>query len=713
MEDFFARKFREAGVSLNESQKKAVLHTEGPLLLLASPGSGKTTTTIMRIGFLIEEKGVLPARIKAVTFSRSSALDMKERFRRFFPNQQENAVDFSTIHSLAFEVVRDYFYKKKISYQIIEGNADPNLNKKMILRNLFQQFNHDHISEDQLDELMTYSSFIKNKLVPADKWSSVKTDVPAAKEIFQEYERYKRSAAAFLMVDFDDMLTFANEAFEKDAALLRKYQHRYDYVLTDESQDTSMVQHSLIEKLVRPHQNLYVVADDDQSIYGWRAAEPEYLLNFKKVYPNAEILMMEQNYRSSKNIVEAANQFIKQNKHRYNKNMFTDNSPSNAIVIKRFEQYEHQLKYLIDEMTQANQINDVAILFRNNSSVIGLANALDRARIPFYIKDHDIRFFSHWIVKDIINFMRLSFNDKRVDIFEQIYTKLVVFVKKEEMSDLKKFHHTVSVFEHLGRHTDNSYRAKLFQECKLNFAMMKEIPPLQAIKVIRNQLGYDKALENMAKKLKFNKDNLMTILHTLENIADGLSSLEEFAARLKSLESLIQASKFNKGKDVVTLSTFHSSKGLEFRTVYMIDLIQGIIPADEDLEDDFLMEEAVRLFYVGMTRAEDKLELLSYKKHFGVLVEPSQFMRDVKRIMTPPDQLIKKKVRTEPAKNEVPINPNAIKTKTELKKGLLVKHRVFGSGSILQMDDEFIQIQFTTGMKKLSLKTCLEMGLLE
>jgi len=314
MEQFFARMKKDAGVALNDIQMKAVLHTQGALLLLASPGSGKTTTVIMRIGYLIEAKGVNPSRIKAVTFSRASAADMKERFKRFFP--QLPSVDFSTIHSFAFEVVREHFRRTNTDYLIIEGETDagrglPQLYKKGILRELYKSVVGSSITEDQMEELTTYISLIKNKMLPAEKWAQVQCEVPQAERILHEYEAYKRSAHDKLLVDFDDMLTLGNEVLEGEPAILRKYQQRYDYLLTDESQDTSLVQHAIVEKLVRRHGNLCVVADDDQSIYSWRGAEPTYLLDFKSVYPDALILYMEQNYRSSKDIVNTANQFIK------------------------------------------------------------------------------------------------------------------------------------------------------------------------------------------------------------------------------------------------------------------------------------------------------------------------------------------------------------------------------------------------------------------
>jgi DNA helicase-2/ATP-dependent DNA helicase PcrA len=717
MEDFFARNKNEIGVSLNEVQKRAVLQTEGPLLLLASPGSGKTTTIIMRIGYLIEEKGVNPSKIKAVTFSRASANDMKERFQRYFPHLPP--VDFSTIHSFAYEVVKDHFRKTRTYYQIIEGDLDieeqdklgsndPPLHKKLILRNLFKTIVGENITDDQMDELITYISFIKNKMIPSERWSTVKVDVPEAERILREYEEFKRSGHSKLLVDFDDMLTLGEKVLEEDREILRKVQDRFDYLLTDESQDTSMVQHAIIEKLVRKHGNLCVVADDDQSIYSWRGAEPSYLLNFKQVYPQAMTLYMEQNYRSTPDIVNVANPFIKRNKHRYNKNMFTENPPYKPIKIKSFADYRYQAKYLVQEIRGIKDLSEVAILYRNNSSSITLMNEFDRAGIPFYMKDADNRFFSHWVVEDVLNFMRMTFTDKRPDIFEKIHLKMNGYISKQQMAAVKAIDNNESVFDNLAKYVPlQDYQVKLLQACKETFLQMKGMPPLHAIRVIRDRLGYEKALEKMCERLGFRKEYLIGILNTLEEIAVGLETMEEFASRLHHLGSVLKASKSRKGQNAVTFSTFHSSKGLEFERVYMIDLIEGIIPSSEDLKRVELVEEATRLFYVGMTRAKKHLELIAYRERDGEKVGESQFVANVRMIMNPPMEKEKK------GGASAQHNPNAIKNKVELRPGGFVRHRVFGRGEIVQLSEETIEIRVKAGLKRLSVKTCLEMGLLE
>ncbi|KGT39562.1 helicase UvrD [Heyndrickxia coagulans P38] len=715
-QDFFTRKKEESGIVVNAVQQEAVKQTEGPLLLLASPGSGKTTTVIMRIGYLIEEKGVAPARIKAITFSRAAAADMKDRFQKLFPNLPP--VDFSTIHSLAFELVRVFFRRTNVPFLLIEGEAGP-YHKKKILRDVYKAINGERITEDQLEELQTYISYIKNKMIPPAKWGKIATGVPEAARILKEYEAFKKQGTGQLLLDFDDMLIYANEILRRDPDLLRMYQGRYDYVLTDESQDTSMVQHAIVEKLVRRHRNLCVVADDDQSIYSWRGAEPSYLLNFKKVYPDAKILFMEQNYRSSQEVVTAANQFIKRNKHRYDKNMFTENPPAGPIRFVRLPDYKYQAKYLAQNIVVSENFSEIAVLYRNNMSSIALINEFDREGIPFYLKDTDNRFFSHWVVQDILNVMRLTFTDKRADILAQVHSKLDGYITKQQMEAVKGIHNNQSVFDNLVRYANlKDYQVQKVRKVKETLREMRGMPPLDAIQVIRDRLGYEKALENMCKKFGFRKEYLIGVLNTLEDIADTLVTMEEFAARLKHLAHILKTAKGNKGRHAVTLSTFHSSKGLEFEKVYMIDLVDGIIPGNDEKEDDLLMEESVRLFYVAMTRAKKSLEMVSYEKRNGSRAMDSPFVAAVKGIVNNVEKAEKTKpdlevVRIGKKTVSIPQNPNAIKDASAFVAGKKIQHRVFGHGEIVDIDGDTLAIRFEKRTIKLSALTCIEKGLLE
>lgn len=705
MTDFFERKKQQLGVELNKIQRKAVERTEGPLLLLACPGSGKTTTMIMRTGYLIEEKGVAPYRIKAITFSKASAVDMRERFTRFFPELPP--VDFSTIHSLAFRITREYLADS--SYMMIEGNETNGLHKKRLLKEMYQTEMDEPATEDQLDELMSFISFVKNKMLPRERWSSLKEPFSGAAEILKTYEAFKENHDTRL-VDFDDMLTLANEALENDRTLLAKYQSKWDYIMTDESQDTSMVQHSIVEKLVARHQNLCVVADDDQSIYTWRAAEPTYLLKFKDVYPDAYIMKMERNYRSSGTIVSASNLFIKANKKRHDKNMFTKQPAGPPIVLKRLASDDAQLKYLMKQLTELDHFGDVAILYRNNSSSTLLMSELDRLGIPFYMKDADNRFFSHWIVEDMLNFMRFSLKPERVDIYSKIASKTNAYWSGSQLRFMSRMKaESTHALDEIPRHvTMKDYQLKIVGEQKKWFEAMRTMKPLKVIRTIRAELGYDQMLASRAEKFGMRLKYLSQILVTLEQIAEPLTTMIEFAKRLKELETVTQQAKTEKTDEMLTLSTFHSAKGLEFERVYMIDLVEGVIPTEEDAEKPGTLEEARRLFYVGMTRAKSHLELISYGSG-------SRFIDEVNEIILPEKTRTapKRTIASTPVKVKVPDNPNAVDDQEFLIEGAKVRHRVFGIGEIVDRDHERISIQFAKERKDLMIDICLSYKLLE
>lgn len=725
--EFFERMEKQTSIRLNNVQKQAVLHTDGPLLLLASPGSGKTTTLNMKIGYLLLEKKVKADKIMAITFSKASAQDMSERFDRFFSGLTNEKVHFSTIHSFAFQVVREWLRKNRKDFQLIEGNISeeelkkgwdgPNvpLHKKFILKKLYEDMNGAQISEDEMDELMSYISFVKNRMVEGKKLDRVSVDVKNAASIYQAYEQFKKKDPDRLLLDFDDMLTYGHQILLDDAEILTKYQQQFEYLLTDESQDNSLVQHEIVELLAKPQNNLCVVADDDQSIFMWRGSDVTKLLQFEKTYANATVMTMSQNYRSSQDIVKASNQFIKRNKNRYTKEMFTENAASQPIEIKNMRNYEEQLDYVTEEIKKSRGAEEIAVLYRNNSSAVPLADKLNKAGIDFYMKDIDAKFFKHWIVEDMLNFMRFSYNDRRVDILERIHTKFNAYISKKQIFFLRKNHKQGSVFDTLSGTDLPDYQHKNIQQAKKRFKDINSMQPDKAIRTIRENLGYDRAITKMAEKFGFNLEHLMGILDTLEKIAEGLGSLKRFADRLKELEKLIQTSKYNKNKSPLTLTTFHSAKGLEYDKVYMIDLINGIIPSKDDMEtyrnqETGPMEEAVRLFYVGMTRARNSLELLTYNYKGNERVTESIFVMNVRRIVQPAGEgtTVRKRKRPTPDLSD----ENLLRL-DEMELGKAVIHRKFGPGVIKEYGGDQIGILFEeAGYKELLLEVCLENGLL-
>jgi len=545
-------------------------------------------------------------------------------------------------------------------------------------------------------------------MIPQTKWKDEELPNPEAVKITIQYEAIKTQNPAHLWLDFDDLLVLAYEALSHDENIMVSFSNLYDYVLTDESQDTSRIQHAIVEKLVTRHQNLCVVADDDQTIYSWRAADPSYLLKFKDTYPEAKILKMEQNYRSSSSIVSVANQFIKRNKSRYKKEMFTENGPSQDVVLKQLHDDQAQMRYVIYGLLDLKETGSAAILFRNNASAILYISELERRGIPFYMKDVDQRFFSHWVVEDILNFMRLSFNLERKDIFLKIARKFNLYLSNDQIRKFERVEDTGNVFQLLSRHVPlKDYQVQSLQNYANVYEKMKTSRPKSVIRLIKEQLGYEQVLNSRAEKFGFRIEVLMDMIRTLEQIAEPFTTMEAFAKRLKELDELTQKAKKTKDPNAVTLSTFHSAKGLEFDHVYMIDCHNGTIPSDEDQRDNEKLEEARRLFYVGMTRARKHLELLTYAEKDGKEKVESRFISEVRGI------LLKNAKQLATLKEQSVLeNPNIIRKVSDMKVGQEIVHKKFGVGHIVQIKPDRLVLQFDETSKELVTQTILDNGLI-
>ena len=377
-----------------------------------------------------------------------------------------------------------------------------------------------------------------------------------------------------------------------------------------------------------------MVGDDDQSIFGFRAAEPKYLLEFPQVYDLAEILRMEQNFRSTPEIVTISRDFIRSNKMRYDKAMVTKNATGETIQVEIFKGNKEQNEFILGELIN-NGVARSAVLYRNNLSVISLADELDRGGVPFYIRESSKeRFFSHWVVEDIKNFLRFSYSDQSIAVLEKIKTKFEPYISKTQMEYLKSIRIDRSIFDILSEQLESKSRRSGYLTLKEQFKFLNKLSPGKAIGYIRKDLGYDRVIERICKSLGFSKEYLTTLLNILETIAAREATLLGFANRLSYLEEQIKTSYRNKGTKAVTLSTIHSAKGLEWERVYIIDLVQGNIPDLGAVENAAkhkmeAIEEERRLFYVAMTRAQKHLTLCTMKKYQKQTVAISQFVQEV------------------------------------------------------------------------------------
>ncbi len=613
-------------MKLSREQFSALRHFEGPALVLAVPGAGKTTVLLNRTLNLIEQHGVSPHHILSITFSKAAATDMERRFRQA---EKPFPVHFSTIHGLAYQLLRDYGKKVRQNYTLIE-NGTNSVNKYSILRDICRSINQEFINEERLENLIGEIGYVKNSLTDPNSFEAAKrSSMENFARIFNRYETFKREHH---YIDFDDMLTMSLKILETEPDILSHYRSLYHFIQVDEGQDTSKVQVEIIRKLANPKDNLFVVADDDQSIYGFRGAYPQWLLEFKTLYPKAEIFFMQQNYRSSENIVQALNTFIEKNKKRYRKTLSTERATESPIHVVKVKDPEKQYEYLWKDLKR-NSEHSSAILYRNNISAIGLIDFLDYHGVPFYLRDLKVKFFQHWMLYDIFKFLRFAHNPTDFDSFADIFYKMKGYISRKQINYAAKLSSTMEVLDRiLDFPAIPYYYIPALNELKYDFKRLTRLKPYDAIEFIEYNLEYGKYLHENSVKNGTTYAALETILFYLKEIAKKSTSIDDFSSRLGYLKDKLKEP--NTDPNAVTLSTIHGAKGLEFDNVYLIDLIDGTFPATSSIDELALrrpdaMEEERRLFYVGMSRAKTKLTLITPIGGGSERREPSRFISEI------------------------------------------------------------------------------------
>ncbi|MGO1651575.1 ATP-dependent helicase [Senegalia sp. (in: firmicutes)] len=685
---FFDKLSNNFGIKLNSRQKQAVEHKNGPALVLAVPGAGKTTVLISRTANLILNYNINPQSILSVTFSKASALDMKTRFSKVFGNELARNVRFSTIHSFSYSVIKYYSKINNKKYILIEGKNSP-VNKIVLLKKLYMELNNSLPSEEKLDELLNAVGFVKNMLLKEEEFCKYKKlNINNFKKIYAKYESFKKQNN---YIDFDDMLSLTIYILENNPLILSNLKDRYQYIQIDEGQDTSRAQHKIIRLLSEPRNNIFIVADDDQSIYGFRGAYPEYLLDFEKIYTNAKKFFMEQNYRSSNNIVDTSNKFITNNTIRYTKNLYTENPDDLPVTIVKFKDEKKQYEYLFEKLK--NNYSNSAILFRNNISTIAIVDGLLKNNIGFFIRDTKLNFFNHWIVRDISSFIKLSYDDTDINNFEKIYYKINGYISKKQINFIKGKDSNKSVFNRLLEFDDlKSYQKSNIKRIRDKFQSLKKLKSNIALDIILYDLEYDEFLRKNSKRYGQSYESIKIIISTLKLISEGLINPALLLDRLDYIKkSLYDNREYSEEK--LRLSTFHSAKGLEFEKVFMVDLIDNEFPTSTSIDEYEMgnknpLEEERRLFYVGMTRAKKDLKLITYKSRDGEEVYKSRFIEELEKILS---------------NDSMGINS-----------GDKIIHKSFGRGTILDVDRDILTIKFESfGKKKVSLSLSMENNLLE
>jgi len=681
-------------LTLSPIQYEAVTALEGPTALISAPGSGKTTVTVIRLANLIVKGGADPKRVLALTFSKAAARDMDRRFQELFPTLA-GRLKFSTIHSLAFSIIKD----GGGSYQFLD--KPDTLSKRQVIGGLYLEAFGEYMADFEYEEMAGKIGLLKNLLImPRDTATIAKYVEEDLDKFIQIYEAYELFKEARGFLDFDDILTLGLKILQENHGLRKHYQDYFTHVQVDEAQDISTAQWEIIKLLALPQNHLFLVGDDDQSIYGFRGADSTIFLKFKAI-PNARVIAMNENYRSSQNIVQMASTFIQANTMRHPKEIVTSNPKALEPVFAIFQRESEQFEYLAQKIQEAN--GTVAVLYRQNISVMGLLPHLD---VPYELHEERLGFFTHPVLRDIQAFFQLALDPFHEGAFKRLAKLLYLpaITVREVVSQGE-----LPYLRYLGTRVrfQKAFQKSKAQEFVKHFPKLSQLPPQRGLSYLLMTLGYE---EYLFKKgfLKEEKGQpqytqAKAVLETLRTLSKSYEHPEPFLAALSQKPTSTKGAK-------VQLMTFHSSKGLEFDTVFLMDCMNGITPSSplETLELAEYEEER-RLFYVAMTRARHQLEILGSANRYAMNFSRSDFFKEAKAAAKVPETLLETKI----LKAHSPLLKNPDAEYADYRAGNFVTHQRFGTGRILEREGEIATISFADETRRISLRITLEKGVLQ
>ena len=593
------------GQKLNNEQLMAVRTIEGPVLLLAVPGSGKTTVLVNRLGYMLSVKGIAPENILTLTYTVAATRDMARRFETLFGKEMAQGLEFRTINGICAKIISHY--GRLIGKKSFDLITDEKVSGK-ILTDLYVKVCREYPTESDIKNIRTLITYCKNMMLTEKEIRKRGEDEGI--ELWDMYDKYNAELKARSLMDYDDQMIYAYRMLRSSPDLLGYYRDLYRYICVDEAQDTSKIQHMIISLLAGENGNLFMVGDEDQSIYGFRAAYPEALLNFEKEHRGAKVLVMDQNYRSNAKIVKLADMFIQKNFNRHEKHMRATRDAAADISYVTLETRRGQYKYLF-EMTKGLD-TETAVLYRDNESILPLVDMLDREDMPYRIKSADMAFFTHRIVVDVVNILKFALNPMDPELFMKIYFKFQTYLRKpdaEQMCQMADYKH-YGILDAVEDIEVNKNTLSNVRSLRTHFRNMAADSPAKAINRINKYMGYGDYLRD--NNMDDNK------LFILEMLAQNEATIQGFLDRLEELRTII-TEKENDYSAKLILSTVHSSKGLEYSNVILIDVINGVFPSKmiknfktalPSEKRDY--EEERRIFYVGMTRAKDKLTIFKY-----------------------------------------------------------------------------------------------------
>ena len=661
--------------TFNREQEEAITHKGGPLMVLAGPGSGKTLVITYRVKWLIENAGVHPSNILVITFTRAAAEEMKKRFF-MFDGMANTPVTFGTFHSVFFMILR-YAYRYTAA-NIIREDV-----KRRYIKEMTENMEFEIEDENEfLSGIINEISYVKGEMMSLSYYHSNNCSDELFAQIYEGYEKRLREEN---LIDFDDMLVFCYELLKEREDIRTLWQNKFQHILIDEFQDINKVQYEIIRMLAGKGDHLFIVGDDDQSIYRFRGARPEIMLGFEKDYPEAKKVILNTNYRCSEEIVEGAEHLISHNTKRFPKNMQAARGSKVPITFRNLkdagEECTDILKGIRFYYKKGIPLEDMAVIFRTNTQPRLLVGRLMEYNIPFQMRDVIPNIFDHWIARNILTYIKLAMGNRDRKLFLQVMNRPKRYISRsmitEPQVDLKKLKQQTFGKKWLYEKID---------KLEMDLYLLRKMEPYDAIQYIRNGIGYEDYMNEYAQFRRMNPDDLEEVLNQIQESAKEYHSFEEWFAYIESYgeELRKQMEAGRQQKSGVTLTTMHSSKGLEYEVVFVMDINEGVTPHKKAVKEADLEEER-RLFYVAVTRAKTYLFLYSVKELYQKDAQISRYMGELRY------------------------------DKKEFQKGKRVIHKNIGKGTVLELKEDKIKIKFDNSKKPrlFSIKYLMEQGLLE
>jgi len=608
----------------NEAQLKAIKHGKGPMLVLAGPGSGKTAVITRRI-LELTQKGVPAGNILVITFTKAAAAEMQERFEQLQKAEGDKnssgRVNFGTFHAVFFKILK-YAYQWDVSNIIREEDCVQLLSD--IIRKCSMEIEDER---EFIDGIRSEISKIKSERIDIKTYYSMNCPEEQFQRIFLEYTEKMRQRR---LIDFDDILLYTYELLTKRPDILKIWQEKYQYILIDEFQDINRIQYDIIRLLATPRDNLFIVGDDDQSIYGFRGARPELMLRFPKDYPETKQVLLNYNYRSQERIVQAAGNVICNNRNRFPKDIRATKAAELPVITEKFPTQEEEGERIVELIrryrAQGIPYQEIAVLFRTNTQARSVMGKLISYNIPFRMRDAVPNLFDHWIAKNMIAYIKAAMGCRDRGLILQIMNRPNRYLSRETLTDP-----VVDFNKWKWFYRDRDWMAERIDKLEYDLNMIAKTNPYAAINYIRRGVGYDDYLTSYAEFRRMKPEDLLEIVTELQESAREFDTFEEWFAYMEEYRRELELQKEQRERrntDSVMLATMHSSKGLEYEAVILPDVNEGITPYKRAVSEEELEEER-RMFYVAMTRAKKYLHIFSVVRLHGKELEPSRFVGEM------------------------------------------------------------------------------------